>query len=45
MRRIDALQEQARTQQQIAKEAEDRANQAERHNLELEGMRKRSRRS
>ena len=38
-RRLDALREQAKTQEQLSKEAEDRANQAEAHNLELEQMR------
>jgi TP901 family phage tail tape measure protein len=38
-KRIGALKEQIKTQEQVAKEAENRAHQAEAHNLELEGMR------
>ncbi len=39
-KRISALKQQMATQQQVAKEAEARAQQAEQHNLELEEMRK-----
>ena len=39
-KRIIALTQQSKTQAEVAKEAEQRANQAEAHNLELEGMRK-----
>jgi TP901 family phage tail tape measure protein len=39
-KRISALKEQIKTQQQVAKEAEARAHQAEGHNLQLEEMRK-----
>ena len=39
-KRIVALTQQSKTQAEVAKEAEQRANQAEAHNLELEGMRK-----
>ena len=39
-KRIDALKQQQKVQRRIAKEAEDRAHQAEQHNAELEALRK-----